>query len=197
MGVDGLLLVTPYYNKASQKGLVKHYLTVADSVNIPMILYSVASRTGVNITPKACYELSKHKNIVAIKEASGNISQVAEIKQLCGDNLDIYSGNDDQAVPIMSLGGLGVISVIANIMPKEMHLLCKNYLSGDTKGGLELQMKLLQFMNSLFIDVNPIMIKHAMNLKGMNVGECRLPLCATSDENLATLKIHMQNLGLI
>ncbi len=197
LGVDGLLLVTPYYNKTSQRGLVKHYLTVADSVNIPMILYSVQSRTGVNITPQACYEMSKHKNIVAIKEASGNISQIAQIKQMCGDDLDIYTGNDDQAVATMALGGIGVISVIANIMPKETHEMCEYYLNGDAKKGLECQLKLLPFMNSLFIDVNPIMIKHAMNLKGMNVGECRLPLCATTEDNIKALKAEMEKLQLI
>lgn len=188
LGADGLLLVTPYYNKTSQRGLIKHYTMVAESVNLPIIIYSVASRTGVNIAPETCYELSKVPNIVAVKEASGNISQVAKIRQLCKDNLDVYSGNDDQIVPMLSLGCIGVISVLSNILPKETHDICKLYFDGKVKESMELQLDLLPLCNDLFIDVNPIPVKEAMNLMGMEVGECRMPLCKMSDENIETLK---------
>lgn len=188
LGADGLLLVTPYYNKTSQRGLIKHYTMVAESVNLPIIIYSVASRTGVNIAPETCYELSKVPNIVAVKEASGNISQVAKIRQLCKDNLDVYSGNDDQIVPMLSLGCIGVISVLSNILPKETHDICKLYFDGKVKESMKLQLDLLPLCNDLFIDVNPIPVKEAMNLMGMEVGECRMPLCKMSDENIETLK---------
>lgn len=188
LGADGLLLVTPYYNKTSQRGLIKHYTMVAESVNLPIIIYSVASRTGVNIAPETCYELSKVPNIVAVKEASGNISQVAKIRQLCKDNLDVYSGNDDQIVPMLSLGCIGVISVLSNILPKETHDICKLYFDGKVKESIKLQLDLLPLCNDLFIDVNPIPVKEAMNLMGMEVGECRMPLCKMSDENIETLK---------
>ena len=197
LGVDGLLLVTPYYNKTSQRGLVKHYQTVAASVNLPIIMYSVASRTGVNIAPETCLELSNIPNIVAIKEASGNISQVAKIRHLCGDNLDVYSGNDDQIVPILSLGGVGVISVLSNVMPKETHDICQLYFDGKTQESMELQLKLLDLMNALFIDVNPIPVKEAMNLMGMNAGPCRLPLYEMSDGDREKLKKAMQAAGLL
>ncbi|MGI5960189.1 MAG: 4-hydroxy-tetrahydrodipicolinate synthase [Massiliimalia sp.] len=197
LGVDGLLLVTPYYNKTSQRGLIKHYQTVADSVNLPIILYSVASRTGVNILPETCAVLAKHPNIVAVKEASGNISQVAKIRHLCGDELDVYSGNDDQIVPLMSLGGIGVISVLANVMPKETHDICQLYFDGKTAESMKLQLKLLDLINNLFIDVNPIPVKEAMNLMGMDVGECRLPLIRTTEENIAKLAASMRTLELI
>ncbi len=197
LGVDGLLLVTPYYNKTSQRGLVKHYQTVAASVNLPIIMYSVASRTGVNIAPETCLELSNIPNIVAIKEASGNISQVAKIRHLCGDNLDVYSGNDDQIVPILSLGGVGVISVLSNVMPKETHDICQLYFDGKTQESMELQLKLLNLMNALFIDVNPIPVKEAMNLMGMNAGPCRLPLYEMSDGDREKLKKAMQAAGLL
>lgn len=196
LGVDGLLLVTPYYNKASQTGLIKHYKMIADSVNLPIIIYSVASRTGVNITPETCYELSKVSNIVAIKEASGNISQVAKIRHLCGDNLDIYSGNDDQIVPMLSLGCIGVISVLSNVLPKQTHDICKLYFDGKVKESMQLQLDLLPLCNDLFIDVNPIPVKEAMNLMGMNVGECRMPLCKMTDSNIQTLKNTLVNLGI-
>lgn len=197
LGADGLLLVTPYYNKTSQRGLIEHYKKIAASVSLPIIVYSVQSRTGVNITPETCYELSKVENIVAVKEASGNISQVAKISQLCGDNLDIYSGNDDQIVPIMSLGGIGVISVLSNIMPKETHDICRLYLDGKTKESTELQLKLLDVANKLFLDVNPIPVKEAMNLMGMNVGECRLPLYRMDDASIVILKKALQDVGLV
>lgn len=197
LGVDGLLLVTPYYNKTSQRGLVKHYQAVAASVNLPIILYSVQSRTGVNITPETCLELSKIPNIVAIKEASGNLSQIAKIKYLCGDNLDIYSGNDDQIVPILSLGGIGVISVLSNVMPKEAHEICQLYFDGKVKESAELQLKLLGLMNDLFIDVNPIPVKEAMNILGWNVGPCRLPLYEMSEGDKAKLTASLKEVGLL
>ncbi len=197
LGVDGLLLVTPYYNKTSQRGLIKHYQTVADSVNLPIILYSVASRTGVNIAPETCAVLAKHPNIVAIKEASGNISQVAKIRHLCGNDLDVYSGNDDQIVPLLSLGGIGVISVLSNILPKQTHDICQLYFDGKVKESEKLQLELLDLMNMLFVDVNPIPVKEAMNLMGMNVGECRLPLIRTTEENTAKIKAALEKLELI
>lgn len=197
LGADGLLLVTPYYNKTSQRGLIEHYKRIAASVSLPIILYSVQSRTGVNIAPETCYELSKIENIVAVKEASGNISQVAKIRELCGDELDVYSGNDDQIVPIMSLGGIGVISVLSNIMPKETHDICQLYLDGKVKESADLQLKLLDVANKLFLDVNPITVKEAMNLMGMEVGECRLPLIRMDDASVAVLKEALQNVGLV
>ncbi len=197
LGVDGLLLVTPYYNKTSQRGLIKHYQTVAASVNLPIIMYSVASRTGVNITPETCLELSKIPNIVAIKEASGNISQVAKIRHLCGDALDVYSGNDDQIVPLLSLGGAGVISVLSNIMPKETHDICALYLAGKVQESMELQLKLLDLINALFVDVNPIPVKEAMNLMGMGAGPCRLPLYEMADADKEKLRKSMQEVGLL
>ena len=175
-GVDGLLAVTPYYNKTSQNGLIRHYNAIADAVDIPIILYNVPSRTGVNIKPQTYLELSKHPNIVAAKEANGDISSVAETISLCGDNLDIYSGNDDQTAAIMALGGIGVISVFANICPNESHELTKSCLDGNFKKGSQLQLKYLKLMNTMFCDVNPIPVKETMNLLGFNCGECRLPL---------------------
>ena len=197
LGADGLLLVTPYYNKTSQRGLIEHYKRIAANVSLPIILYSVQSRTGVNIAPETCYELSKIENIVAVKEASGNISQVAKIRELCGDELDVYSGTDDQIVPIMSLGGIGVISVLSNIMPKETHDICQLYLDGKVKESADLQLKLLDVANKLFLDVNPIPVKEAMNLMGMEVGECRLPLIRMDDASVAVLKEALQNVGLV
>lgn len=175
-GADALLCVTPYYNKTSQAGLIKHYNMIADSVDLPIILYNVPSRTGCNIQPKTYMELCKHPNIVAAKEASGNISQVALIRSLCGDSLDIYSGNDDQTVPFMSLGALGVISVFANICPAQMHQICQYCLDNDFAKAQELNFRYLELMNILFSDVNPIPIKTAMNLYGFDAGECRMPL---------------------
>lgn len=196
-GADGLLLVTPYYNKTTQKGLVKHFLHIADKVDLPIILYNVPSRTGMNIAPETCKELSAHKNIVGIKEASGSISQVAEIAALCGDDLYIYSGNDDQIVPILSLGGKGVISVLANIMPKETHDICSLYFEGDVKKSRELQLRLLHFTNALFCEVNPIPIKAALNLRGFDVGTLRSPLCEISDCGLEKLKETMKEINLL
>ena len=188
VGADGLLIVTPYYNKATQNGLIKHYTAIADSVDLPIILYNVPGRTGVNITPATVEKLSKIENIVAIKEASGNISQVAEIARLCGEDFAIYSGNDDQIVPILSLGGIGVISVLANVLPKETHDIVEKYLSGDVEESRKLQLSLNELVNSLFIEVNPIPVKAAMNLMGMEVGELRLPLTDISEQNLEVLR---------
>lgn len=197
IGADGLLVITPYYNKTTQKGLVEHFKAVATSVKIPIIVYNVPGRTGMNITPKTLKQICDFDNIVAVKEASGNISQIAEIKALCGDRLDIYSGNDDQIVPILSLGGSGVISVLANIIPKDVHDICELYLSGKTKEALKLQLDSLALTNSLFIETNPIPVKTAMNLLGMEVGNLRLPLCDMSEASLEALKKELKNYGLL
>ena len=194
MGADGLLLVTPYYNKTSQRGLVAHFGTIASNVDAPIILYSVQSRTGVNIAPETAYELSKYQNIVAIKEASGNISQVAKIRALCGDELDIYSGNDDQIVPLLSLGGKGVISVLANVAPEVTHNICQLYFDGKVKESAALQLEYLDLCNDLFIDVNPIPVKEALNMMGMKAGPSRMPLFvmtqAAKDKLAATMAMH-------
>lgn len=176
LGVDGVLVVTPYYNKTSQLGLIQHYKAIANSISIPIILYNVPSRTGLNINPETCWELSKIENIVGIKEASGNLSQVAQIAHLCGDNLHIYSGNDDQAIPICSLGGLGVISVLSNIKPKYTHDMIWNFLNGDFDNAKKMQIDAIPLINSLFSDVNPIPVKAAINKIGFNFGIPRLPL---------------------
>ena len=181
LGVDGLLLVTPYYNKTTQKGLIAHYTAIAKEVSLPIILYSVPSRTGVNIAPDTCLELSKVENIVAIKEASGDLSQIAKIAHLCGDNLNIYSGNDDQIVPILSLGGLGVISVLSNVKPKLTHEIVQNFLDGNVKEATKLQLDSIPLINTLFAEVNPIPVKAALNIMGYNYGEPRLPLIPASD----------------
>ncbi|MCR5019728.1 4-hydroxy-tetrahydrodipicolinate synthase [Ruminococcus sp.] len=199
LGADAVLLVTPYYNKTSQKGLIVHYTTIANAINIPIILYNVPSRTGVNITPETLKELSKVKNIVAVKEASGNISQIARVAALCGDELDIYSGNDDQIVPIMALGGKGVISVLSNVMPKETHEITQLCLENKYPEANAKMNKLLDFANSngLFCDVNPIPVKEALNLMGWDVGECRLPLVKMEEEKIDKLRAKMAELGLV
>lgn len=196
-GADGLLVITPYYNKATQKGLIEHFKKINDNVNIPIILYNVPGRTGVNLLPDTLYKMSNLKNIIAIKEASGNISQIAKIKALCSDRFDIYSGNDDQIIPILSLGGKGVISVLANIIPETVHDMCMLYLNGKTSEALKLQLDSLALINSLFIEVNPIPVKTAMNLLGMNVGSLRLPLCSMEDKNLNVLKNELKNYGIL
>ena len=188
IGVDGLLVITPYYNKTTQKGLVEHFKAIASSVTSPIILYNVPSRTGLNLNPHTLLKLCEVENIVAVKEASGDISQIALIKALCGDRLDIYSGNDDQVIPILSLGAIGVISVIANIIPTEVHNMCELYLKGETAEALKIQLELLALNNAVFIETNPIPIKTAMNLMGMEVGPLRLPLCSMEENNLAILK---------
>ncbi len=199
-GVDGLLLVTPYYNKATQGGLIQHYGKVAEAVKTPMILYNVPSRTGVNILPKTAVTLAKkYSNIVAIKEASGNISQVAELAELIqkeGVNFDIYSGNDDQIVPIMSLGGIGVISVTANIIPDDTHDLCAKFLEGDVKGARELQLKAIDLCKALFSEVNPIPVKKASQLMGFTNGVVRLPLTEIEPEHAAGLEKAMREYGI-
>ncbi len=187
-GADAFLMVAPYYNKTSQAGLVAHYNYIADRVNKPIILYNVPSRTGVAIKPETYKELSKHPNIVATKEANGDLSSVAQTKYLCGDELDVYSGNDDQTIPIMSLGGIGVISVLSNIAPRVMHDMCEAYFKGDIDRARELQVKHTGLINALFSDVNPIPVKEAMNILGMDVGPCRLPLYPMTDSLKENLK---------
>ena len=169
VNVDGVLVVTPYYNKTTQNGLIEHYKAIADSVSIPIIMYNVPSRTGLNIEPATAFELSKVKNIVAIKEASGNISQVLKIKEMCKDDLQIYSGNDDQIVPILSCGGIGVISVLANIKPNITHYICSNFFEGNMSEALDLQLRNLPLINALFCETNPIPIKYALNRNGFDV----------------------------
>lgn len=197
LGADGLLLVTPYYNKTSQRGLVKHFKAIADAVKIPCIVYNVPSRTGVNISLDTYKELAEVENIVATKEASGNISAVAKIIAECGNKLDVYSGNDDQIVPIMSLGGKGVISVLSNVLPKETHMITEYCLKNDFVSASKLQIEYLDLINKLFIDVNPIPVKEALNILGMNAGECRMPLCSMTDANVETLRNSMKAHGLI
>lgn len=196
IGVDGLLQVTPYYNKTTQKGLIAHFGAIADAVNIPIILYNVPSRTGVNISIPVLKELAKRDNIVAIKEASGNISYTAQVAAEVPE-LYIYSGNDDMIVPVMSLGGKGVISVLANVMPKETHEMCQAYFDGDCKKATKMQLDLLDLVNALFIEVNPIPVKTALNLMGKNAGNLRLPLVDMADDTLAKLKAVMAKHGLI
>lgn len=188
LGVDGLLIVTPYYNKCTQNGLIEHYKEIAKNVSLPIILYSVPSRTGVNIEPKTCLELSKIENIVAIKEASGNLSQVAEIAHLCGDNLSIYSGNDDQILPVLSLGGIGVISVLSNVMPEYTHNIVQNFLDGKIDIATQMQLEAIPLIKALFSEVNPIPVKAALNILGYNFGIPRLPLTKMSEEKEKTLK---------
>ena len=197
LGVDALLSVTPYYNKTSQSGLIKHYNYIADGVDLPIILYNVPSRTGCNIIPETYLELSKHPNIVGIKEANGDISSVVKTISLCGDNIDIYSGNDEQAIPIMSVGGKGVISVFANICPKISHDICSKFLSGDIKESNKIQRKYYELMSDLFCDVNPIPVKAAMNILGFECGECRMPLDNLNSSNFEKLKNTMRKYKLI
>ena len=196
VGADGLLIVTPYYNKTTQKGLIKHYNTIADRVNIPIIVYNVPARTGLNILPETLLKLSEHKNIIGVKEASGDISQVTEIARLVPQDFDIYSGNDDMIIPLMSVGGKGVISVIANIIPKDVHDMTISYLEGNIEKARKLQLKMKGLVNALFIETNPIPIKTAMNLLDMNVGKLRLPLINMSKKNLDILIQEMKAYGL-
>ena len=187
VGADALLLVTPYYNKATPKGLVKNFTAIADATDKPIILYNVPSRTGCNITLPVYKELAKHERIVAAKEASGNISAIAQLAAECGDALDIYSGNDDQIVPILSLGGKGVISVLSNVVPKETHDICRLWFEGKAAESSKLQLELLKLANTLFCEVNPIPVKTAMSLMGFCSEEMRLPLCEMDDANRAKL----------
>ena len=197
VGADALLIVTPYYNKASTKGLIAHFTAIADASTKPVILYNVPSRTGCNITLPVYRELAKHPNIVATKEASGNISAIAEIIAEVGDQLDVYSGNDDQIVPILSLGGKGVISVLSNVMPKETHDICQLFFDGKVKESAALQLKLLDLINNLFIEVNPVPVKAAMNLMGYCTKEIRSPMCEPEEAHLEILKASMKKHGLI
>ena len=197
VGADALLLVTPYYNKATPKGLIKSFLDTAEKTDKPIILYNVPSRTGVNITMPVYRELAKHERIVAVKEASGNMSQIAEIAAELSDALAIYSGNDDQIVPILSLGGLGVISVLSNVMPKETHDICQKFFDGDVTASRELQLKYLELINNLFIEVNPIPVKTACGMMGLCSDLMRLPLCEMDDANKAKLAASMAKAGLI
>lgn len=188
LNADGILVVTPYYNKCTQDGLYLHYKAINDAVNIPIILYNIPGRTGVNILPETVLKLSNLKNICGIKEASGDISQIARIISILPEDFFVYSGNDDQTLPILSLGGHGVISVFANIYPKEMHDICYNFFNNNIETSRQIHNKYLPLMKDLFIEVNPMPIKSAMNLLGYNVGECRLPLCKIKDENINILK---------
>lgn len=197
VGADALLHVTPYYNKTSQAGLIKHFMTLADAVDLPVILYNVPSRTGMAIAPKTYQELSKHPNIVAAKEASGNFSAIAETRYLCGDDLDIYSGNDDQIVPLLSLGGKGVISVLANVTPRLTHDICQLYFDGKTAESAALQIKLMSLIQALFCDVNPIPVKAAMAILGWKAGPCRLPLTDLSPENKIRMEKELKAAGLL
>lgn len=197
LGADALLVVTPYYNKTSQRGLIAHFTAIADVVDKPIILYSVQSRTGVNITPETALELSKHPMINGIKEASGNISQIVKIAALCGDNLNIWSGNDDQTTAICAIGGCGIISVLSNILPKETHEIAKSFIDGDAKKSIELQKKYLEIANAMFSDVNPIPVKEAVGMMGFDVGQCRMPLYPMADANRSEVKRLMNEFGLI
>ena len=196
-GADALLLVTPYYNKATQKGLIRHYTMIAESVSLPVIMYNVPSRTGCNIQPATAAYLVKHvKNIVGIKEASGNISQIAELMRLAGDEIELYSGNDDQVVPLLSLGGLGVISVLANVAPKYTHDMVMKFHQGDIKGSCEMQLNALPLINALFCEVNPIPVKAALNLMGKEVGDLRPPMYKMEEQNQERLRKAMEDFGI-
>lgn len=197
-GADGLLCVTPYYNKATQNGLIEHYKAIAKSVKIPIVLYSVASRTGVNIAPETAAKLYKDvDNIVAIKEASGNISQVAEIMNRTDGKIDLYSGNDDQIIPVLSLGGKGVISVLGNVAPKATHDIVTSYLQGRTEEALKLQLKYFPLIKALFSEVNPIPVKKAMNLMGLGAGPLRLPLTEMEEAHVPKLVEELKKVGLL
>ena len=196
-GADGLLLVTPYYNKATQKGLIEHYTAIANSVKLPIILYNVASRTGCNIEPKTAAYLAEHvENIVAIKEASGNISQVAEIAALTQGKMDIYSGNDDQIVPILSLGGKGVISVLSNVAPQYTHDIVAKFMEGKVEESRDMQLKALPLIHALFCEVNPIPVKTALNLMGKEVGPLRMPMTEMEEAHQEVLKKAMKDFGI-
>ena len=197
LGADGLLIVTPYYNKTTQRGLVAHYNAIADSVNLPIILYNVPSRTGVGFDVNTVAALAEHKNIAAIKEASGNIGYTAKVAAKCGDKIDIYSGNDDMIVPIMSLGGKGVISVLSNVLPKETHQMTQYCLENNFAAAAEMQLKYLRLINDLFMEVNPIPVKDAMNQLGMPSGPCRMPLLDMSDEHKAAMQATLRAYGMI
>ena len=196
-GADALLVVTPYYNKATQKGLIAHYTAIAEAVSLPIIMYNVPSRTGCNIQPETAAYLAKNvKNIVGIKEASGNISQIAKLMELAGDQIELYSGNDDQVVPILSLGGLGVISVLSNVAPQQTHDMVMRFLEGDVAGSREIQLKALPLIDALFCEVNPIPVKAAMNMMGWEAGPLRMPLTEMEPEHKERLKKAMIDFGI-
>ena len=196
-GADAVMNIAPYYNKANKKGMYHHFADVADAIDIPLIIYNVPGRTGCSIQADVIGELSKHERIIGIKEASGDLSYVAKIAKYANENFAIYSGNDDVILPVLSMGGSGVISVLANVMPKETHDMVMSYLNGDTKGALAEQLRLMNLINNLFIEVNPIPVKEAMNLMGMNVGGFRLPLCEMEDEHREILRESMAKVGLV
>lgn len=196
VGADGVLIVTPYYNKTTQKGLIAHYTAIADNINIPIIIYNVPGRTGLNILPKTICELSKHPNIRGVKEASGDIAQVAEVARLVPEDFYIYSGNDDMIVPLLSLGGHGVISVVANILPKDTHNMVQYFLDGDLKSSKDLQLKMKPLIDALFVEVNPIPVREAMNILGMEIGACRLPLVSMEETNRDKLIEEMSLYGM-
>jgi len=197
VGIDAILSVTPYYNKTSQAGLIRHYQYIADRVSHPIILYNVPSRTGVNIQPETYAELSKHKRICAVKEANGDIAALAKTISLCGDRLDFYSGNDDQITAFCALGGKGVISVLSNVCPNVAHDIARKAIDGDVKASADLQIQYMDLISALFMDVNPIPVKEAMNLMGKEVGDCRMPLAPLSDDNHAKLETILKNYELI
>ena len=197
-GADALLCVTPYYNKATQKGLIQHYTAISDAVDIPIIAYNVPSRTGCNLLPETIAYLGKNtKNVRAVKEASGSISQISKVKALAGDSIDIYSGNDDQIVPILSIGGLGVISVLSNVAPRQTHDICQAWFDGDTAKAAKLQLEAIDLIEALFCEVNPIPVKTAMNLMGKNVGPLRMPMSEMEPKNVERLKKAMQAYGIL
>jgi 4-hydroxy-tetrahydrodipicolinate synthase len=197
MGADALLVITPYYNKTNKAGMINHFKTIADAVNIPIYIYNVPGRTGVSLTYEALVEISQHRNIVGIKEASGNISFVAEISRLISETFNVYSGNDDMTIPLMSMGGMGVISVLANILPRQTHEMAQAYIDGDIEKAKKMQLYYLDFINALFIETNPIPIKEAMNLVGLNVGGYRMPLCQMDAGTKITLIDTMKGIGLL
>jgi len=197
VGADAIMLVTPYYNKTSQRGLIEHFSLIASEIDLPIVLYNVPVRTSLNMLPKTVAELSKIENIAAVKEASSDIVQIAQILELCGDKIDVYSGNDDQVVPVLSLGGKGVISTVANIAPRQMHDLVMKYLDGDTKTSAKMQLEFLGLVRALFADVNPMPVKEALNIMGFNVGKCRRPLTGIDDSLKTELTSQMKKYGLI
>lgn len=197
LGADALLMVTPYYNKTSQAGLIKHYTYVADNVNLPIILYNVPSRTGTDIKPQTYAVLAEHKNIAAIKEANANINAITETMALCGDKIDLYSGCDEHILPILALGGVGVISVLSNVIPKQTNDICKYYFDGDIEKSRSLQLKYYSLIKALFSDVNPIPVKEAMNMMGFDIGKCRLPLCDMIDDAKSKLRAELERNGLL
>lgn len=197
VGADALLLVTPYYNKTTQKGLIMHFTAIADAVNIPIVLYNIPGRTGMGFEVSTIKKLAEHKNIVAVKEASGNISYCAKLLAECGDVIDVYSGNDDMIVPLMSLGAKGVISVASHVIPKQVHDMVQYCVDNNFAEATKLQLEYLDLINALFIEVNPIPVKEAVNMTGVNVGSCRMPLCDMSEEHKAVLRKTLEKHGLI